>query len=257
MLRINIGGVTILAAPTDSPSRVEGLFVARDGFDGWEDGGGEARREVIPRPNAHGEYDLPVFQGSRPITIDGHALAWSDEKFINLRHRLMGLCANGQRQRLVVEHRGQTLWADVRRGQKPTFDDKGIRHGRRHGRFLLQFVAADPRRYGEVHDFPGGQVAVNRGNFPARPQVIVTGAAAGGYTVTGPTGRRVVVTRALTAGAPHTIDFARGGLWIGGVRQLRAITVYEPWEIAPGLPGVSAVVNNGLSLIQRVTDTYV
>lgn len=122
---------------------------------------------------------------------------------------------------------------------------------------MLSLVAADPRKYGEVNDFPGGTVAVNRGNFPARPQLIVSGTAAGGYTVTGPGGRRVVVTKALAAGAPHTIDFGKGGLWIGGVRQLRAITVYEPWEIAPGLPGVVATVNNSAALIQRVADTYV
>lgn len=256
MLRISIGGVMILGAPTNSPSPVEGLFVARDGFDGWEDGGGESRREAIPRPGAHGEFDTDVMQGSRPITIDGHALAWSDGKFLSLRDRVMGLCADGRRQRLVVEHRGRTLWADVRRGPKPTFDDRGVRYGRRHGRFLLQLVAADPRRYGEVNDFPGGAVAVNRGNFPARPQLIVSGTAAGGYTITGRGGRRVVVTRALTSGAPHTIDFARGGLWIGGVRRSRSITVYEPWEIPPGMPGAVATVSNGLALIQRVTDTW-
>jgi len=255
MLRISIAGVAILGAPYDL-ANVTGLYVSPDGFEGWEDGGGDSRRESVDRPSQHGEFDFPVFQGSRVITVDGHALADSAAKLRNIRDRIMGVCASGA-ETLTVEHQEQPLWAKVRRGAKPTFKDAGIRHGLHRGRFMLSLVAADPRKYGEVNDFPGGTVAVNRGNFPARPQLIVSGTAAGGYTVTGPAGRRVVVTKALTAGAPHTIDFASGGLWIGGVRQLRAITVYEPWQIGPGLPGASAVVNNGLSLIQRVTDTYV
>jgi hypothetical protein len=124
-------------------------------------------------------------------------------------------------------------------------------------RFQVTLWAPDPRMYGEVHDFAGGTAAVNRGNFPARPQLIVSGTATSGYTVTGPDGRKVTVTKALTAGAPHTIDFAKGGLYVGDVRQLRAISVYQPWTVGPGLPGVTATVNNGATLIQRVTDTYI
>lgn len=255
MLRIQVAGVTILGAPYDL-ANATGLYVGPGGFEGWEDGGGDSRRESVDRPSQHGEFDLPVFQGSRVVTVDGHALARSAPELGHLRDRIMGICADGS-ARFVVEHQGQTLWASVRRGAKPTFRDAGIRHGLHRARFMLSLVAADPRKYGEVHDFLGGTVAVNRGNFPARPQLIVSGTAAGGYTVTGPGGRRVVVTKALTSGSPHTIDFAKGGLWVGGVRQLRAITIYQPWEIAPGLPGAVATVNNGASLIQRVTDTYV
>lgn len=255
MLRISIAGVTILGAPTDSLSRVEGLFVARDGFDGWEDGGGESRREAVPRPGAHGEFDTDVFQGSRPISIDGHTLAESDEKLISLRNQIMGIGADGKLLRITVEHRGQVLWADVRRGPKPTFKDTGVRFGRRHGRFLLQLVAPDPRKYGQVNDFPGGTVAVNRGNFPATPRLLV-GAGAGGYTVTGPGGRQVVVGTA-PAGA-HYIDFASGGLFTSaGVRQLNAITIYQPWTIDPGIPGGAASISGSRSLTQRVTDTFV
>lgn len=216
-------------------------------------GGVDVRREDIARPSAHGSFDLRGFLAPRVIPLSGHLSSRSREGLEHFAARVGGLLADGSSSRLVVEGPDGSRWCDVRLGaatQVRLVDATTAR-------FQIQLWSPDPRLYGEVHDFTSGQTAYHRGNFPARPQLIVSGTASGGYTVTGPGGRRVVVTKALTSGAPHTIDFARGGLWINGVRQLRAITVYEPWEIAPGLPGAVATVNNGASLIQRVTDTFV
>ncbi|WP_404474851.1 hypothetical protein [Microbacterium aerolatum] len=244
----------ILSRPDDGPSRVEGLFVGPDGFNGWDDGV-DVRRESVDRPGQHGEFDLPVFNGSRVISVDGHALAWSEYELGQLRNRVMGVGADGGRQVISVEHQGDTLHATVRRGSKPTFVDSGIRHGMHRARFALFLVAADPRKYGDVHEFPAGQVAINRGNFPATPRLMV-GAGSGGYTVTGPNGRQVVVGTA-PAGA-HYIDFVSGGLFTAaGVRQVGAITVYQPWTIPPGVPGVTATISGSRTLTQRVTDTYI
>lgn len=254
MLRINVGGVPILGRPERLTSRVEGLFVGPEGFNGWDDGV-DVRRESVERPAAHGEFDLPVFNGSRVISIDGHALAWSEFELGQLRNRIMGVCADGGRQQMTVEHQGEALHATVRRGSKPTFVDAGVRHGMMRARFAIFLVAADPRKYGEVNDFPAGTVAVNRGNFPATPRLLV-GAGSGGYTVTGPNGRQVIVGSA-PAGA-HYIDFASGGLFTNaGVRQVGAVTVYQPWTVPPGVPGVSASISGSRSLVQRVTDTFV
>lgn len=256
-LTIRCGGAVIRGTPEGTVGRVEGLFVGPDGFDGWDDGGGDIRRESVPRPGEHGEFDLPVFQGSRVFSIDGWALAWSERELAQLRSIVTGIGAAGDRFRVTVDHQGQTLWAMARRGAKPTFRDAGIRHGLHRARFLIQFVAADPRKYGELREYAAGEAAVQYGNFPARPRIIVSGVAEAGYTVTGPDGRRVVVQRPLTASQPHTIDFVKGGLYVGGVRQLRAITVYEPWEIPPGMPGVVTTVNGSRTLRVQVTDTFV
>jgi hypothetical protein len=211
------------------------------------------RREQVERPAAHGMFALPAYLTGRSIRWGGLVLTDSTAQQEHALIRLSGLLADGGYARLTVQSE-VTRWLDVQRASP---EPPRILVPGKIASYSFEVWAPDPRMYGEVHDFPGGTVAVNRGNFPARPQLIVSGTAASGYTVTGPGGRRVVVTKALASGAPHTIDFARGGLWINGVRQLRAITVYEPWEIAPGLPGATATVNNGAALIQRVTDTFV
>lgn len=254
MLRIDVGGVSIIGRPDEFSSRVEGVFVGPDGFHGWEDGV-DVRRESVERPAQHGEYDLPVFNGSRVISVDGHALAWSEYALGHLRNRIMSVGAAGTRTQIAVTLQGETLHAMVRRGAKPTFVDAGIRYGLHRARFALFLVAADPRKYGTTAEFPAGSAAVHYGNFPATPRLLI-GAGSGGYTVTGPGGRQVVVGTA-PAGA-HYIDFASGGLFTAaGVRQVGAITVYQPWEIGPGGPGVVATITGSRTLSQRVTDTFI
>ncbi|MEU4016175.1 hypothetical protein AB0E56_13030 [Microbacterium sp. NPDC028030] len=255
MLRITMGGVQILGRPLDLSPRVEGLFVGPDGFEGWDDGT-EARRETIERVADHGDFDVPTFQGSRVFSIDGHAFAWSERELAHLRHRVIGVGADGGRLKVTVEHQGQELWVWARRGGKPIFKDAGIRSGMLRGTFLVQMVAADPRKYGEVRDFPAGSAAIHYGNFPATPRLMV-GAGSGGYTVTGPGGRVITVNSNAPAEA-HSIDFVTGGLFNGaGGRVPNAITVYQPWSIPVGLPGVTATITGSRSLAQRVTETYI
>lgn len=253
MLEIRMGGLTILGRPDDGTTHVEGLFVGPDGFHGWDDGV-DSRGESVERPDQHGEFDMPVFLGSRVVTIDGHALAWSDVELGHLRKRVMGLGATGDRFRVAVEHQGETLWATARRAGKPTFTDSGIRSGMHRASFVIQFTCRDPRKYGEIRDYAAGEAAAHYGNFPATPRLLI-GAGAGGYTVTGP-GGRVVTVGTAPAGA-HEIDFVTGGLYLGGARQVNAITVYQPWSIPPGLPGVTATISGARTLTQRVTDTFI
>ncbi len=253
MLRIMADGVQILGRPYDLDTTVQGLFVAKDGFDGWDDGGGEVRRDAVPRPAGFGEFDLPVYEGAMVFSVDGHALAYDAASLAHLRDQVTGLGYGGRRFRVVVEHQERTLWTWARRGARPSFKDAGMRSGLHRGSFLVQFVAPVPRKYGEVRDFAAGLSAFHRGNDSAIPRLLV-GAGAGGYTVTGPNGRVVTVVSA-PAGA-HEIDFAAGGLFVGGFRQVGAISVYQPWAIPPGLPGVVATISGGRSLVQRVPDTY-
>lgn len=165
--------------------------------------------------------------------------------------RLSGLLGGGQTDRIVVEN-VDSKWADVQRGGE--FDMKMLVHGK-IASYRVQMWAPNPRIFGEVNEFPAGASAINRGNFAATPRLLV-GAGTGGYTVTGPGGRQIVVGTAPTAA--HYIDFANGGLFTAaGVRQMGAITTYQPWKVGPGLPGAVASISGSRSLIQQVTDTYV
>lgn len=255
MLRIRLGGTTILGRPDELAPRVEGLFVGPDGFEGWDDGP-DVRRESVDRPGMHGEFDLPVYSASRVISVDGHALAWSADELGHLRNEIMGLGAFGQKLRMTVDHQGTELWADVRRGAKPSFRDAGIRHGMHRATFAVHFVAVDPRKYGTVRDFTTGQAAYHYGNFPATPELIVTGPKAAGYTVTGPGGRQYIVTSPLASGQTDRIDLMTGWLYRDGVLLSGAISQAQVWALQPGGPGTVHTITGGTGLTVRVTDTF-
>lgn len=255
MLQIRFGDVHIFGRPLDGRP-LDGLYVVKNGFEGWDDGT-DARREQIPRPGQHGEFDLPVLQGARVVSISGVALAPSKERLEHLRSVVTGLGATGDRLQLTVAHRGETRWAVARRGGKPQFTDSG-RIGRRlRASIFLQFVCADPRQYGETRLFgPAAAIgAHHRGNFSAFPVLTVAGASAGGYTVNGPDGRRYIVTTPLVAGTPHTIDMATGRLRIGGTTVIGGVSRSQTWTIPPGRE-VSMSVTAG-TLAAAVPDTFV
>lgn len=243
-----VGGLSIVEWPTDH----HGDWLVFDG-DGIKNiwGGVDVKREEISRPSAHGSFDLPGFLSPRVIPMSGHMSSRSPAGLESLQARLSGLLADGGRGRLVIDGPLGSRWCDVRLASATQITQLDATTAR----FLVTLWAADPRIYGAVHDFPGGQVAVNRGNFPATPRLMI-GAGTGGYIVTGPGGRTIVV--ATAPAAAHYIDFVSGGLFTGaGVRQVGAMTRYEPWDIPVGLPGVAASINGARTLAQRVTDTYI
>lgn len=247
-MRLRLGGIEFVGDAGDATYTIE-----RDGIRGLMLDGVDVRREQVSRPAAHGSFSMPGYLSGRSIRWSGTIETENRYQQEHAIRRLSGLLADGGKGRLTIDD-GSPRWVEVVRAGVPDF--KMELYGRA-ARYAFEAWAPDPRMFGEVHEFAGGQAAYHYGNFPARPQLVVSGSSSSGYTVTGPGGRRVVVTKALTSGSPHTIDFVTGGLWIGGVRQLRAITTYQPWEIPPGLPGVAASVSNGLSLVQRVPDTDV
>ncbi|GGM42109.1 hypothetical protein [Microbacterium saperdae] len=254
-LWVHADGVEILARPRDFPSVIEGLFVGPDGLNGWEDGGGDVRRESVERPASIGEFDLPVYEGPLVFSMEGHALAQSEQQLAVLRDRVTGVGYGGRRFKVAVGLQGRELWTWVRRGSKPTFRDTGRRGRLLQASFMLQFVAPIPRRYGQERLVPAGEAAVNRGNEEAVPRLLI-GAGAGGYTVTGP-GGRVITANANAPAAAHFIDFSTGGLFnAAGGRVPNAITVWQPWKIPPGLPGVVATISTSRSLTQAYPDTF-
>ncbi|MGN7861451.1 hypothetical protein ACTJI8_12795 [Microbacterium sp. 22303] len=255
MLRIQAERATILGHPDPADRRPAGLFVGRDGFQGWDDTP-DAVREAIARAGAHGEYDLPVFQAARVFSVDGHAIAWSDQTLDNLHDIVTGVGAAGGRFQVTVTHRGQPLRAFARRGGKALFQDLGFRTGRRRASFQLQFVAADPRKYGEEHSFHAGAEVFHRGNFPASPVLEVTGPTPA-YTIGTSIGRSLTIGQSLSAGQVHRIELRTGRLYRNGVLQTGAITAGGMWAVPPGIPGVVHTITGPGTLLVRLTDTYI
>lgn len=249
MLTVRVGGVTF----EGTPGRIEeGFVIAPDGFSGWDDGTA-VRREAVQRPSAHGSFGFRGYRDARVVTISGWVIARDPHSLQQKRNQLLGVLADGGSGVLSVEQPQGSRRAPVFLADLPSVKVRG--RSETEATFTVQFWSPMPQTFGDATDFGAGVPAVNRGNFPATPRLIV-GAGSGGYTITGPNGRQIVVGASAPAGA-HYIDFAQGGLFTAaGVRVPGAMSVFQPWTVGPGLPGVVASISGSRSLVQRVTDTY-
>ena len=253
ILEIRGEGLVLRGAP--SPSAETGLFVGRDGLQGWQ-GLPARRREAMVRALADGEHDVPVRLPARVITIDpGVILARSEQELQRWCDQMNGWGAGGGRFALVVTHLGQTLSASVR-----VIASEGVDLQRRAGGFLrgslsAQLVAADPRKYAAEQTFGvaagGGSALVpSRGNFPAHP-VIEIPSAPSSWSVTSPAG--VFTVTGATAGGTHRVDMrtgrvTRNGVWMSGVGRGRL------WAVPDGTEWAHALSAPGRVLVR---DTFV
>ena len=256
-LEVLLGEVVFLARPRDG-SEPFGLFIEREGLQGWDDGV-TVRGESVPIPAGHGEFDLPVFRGGRAITLSGVAAARSPFELGRLRSLVMGIGAAGQSVPIRVWHQDEWLRAvgRIAPGTTPAFRDTGGAGPKARARFELQLLCRDPRKYGASRMFAAGALAFHRGNFPAIPAVRVTRrSGSGGYTVSTPAGR-VVVSQALPVGASHLIDLRTGGLYNGATRIVGGMPTFQPWTIPAASTGLVHTVSTGLTLEVEVTDTYI
>lgn len=226
--------------------------VAREGFVITElDDPVGTKGEIVSRPSAHGDFDLPVFRQPRMITIKGAAYASSRWSIEQLQDMFYGILADGGHGDLTFMTVDGSRRCSVRLSGEPKFTVVGDEDAD----FQIGFRAADPRKYGEPREFSGSSVDVfHYGNFPASPVVEVVGPRTAPYTITGPGGRTVVVAQSLSAGQTHRIDFSDGGLYRNGVRQLGHVTTYRPWVIPPKQQTAMSI--SAGSMIVRVTDTY-
>lgn len=245
MLRIKGEGLVIRGAPSSSVE--EGLFVGRDGLQGWQ-GLPARRREAMVRALADGEFDVPVRLPARVITIDpGVILARSEVKLQRLCDQVNGWGASGGRFPLTVTHLGQELMATVRVIASEGADMQRRAGGMLRGSMSAQLVAADPRKYAvEPNVYPvatsGGSVLVeSRGNFPAHP-VIEIPSAPSSWSVTSPAGTFSV--SGAPSGGTHRLDMLTGrvtrdGVWLPSVGQGRlwAVPNDTRWAHTLSTPG--------------------
>lgn len=231
----------------------DGFTIRGNGLTGWADGVTQRRDETV-FPQAHGSFDTPGFGSARVVSIQGLCFADSDARLGWRKSQLTGLLSDGGMDRLVVDYQGVVSWADVRlaAGSPILFTD---RVPGRIADYQIQFWAPDPRRYGATNTFTGVSATIwHYGNFAAAPVLTVSGASAGGYTVTGPGGALYVVTAALVAGHPHVIDMATGLLSIDGVVQSGVVSTATTWTVPPGQQVTVSVSAGTLSV--AVLDTY-
>lgn len=243
-LEIRGDGRVIRGAP--SSSAPTGLFVGRDGLQGWQ-GLPARRREALVRALSDGEHDVPVRLPARVITIDpGHILASSEFDMQQLCDEANGWGARGNRFGLTVEQLGQTLTSTVRVIAAEAYDRQRRAGGMLVGSWAATLVASDPRKYAppvtyEVSSAGGSVWVPSRGNFPAHP-VIEIPSAPSSYTVSSPGG--VFAVTGATAGGTHRVDMRTGRVTRDGVvmnnigrGQLWAVPDGTQWEHTLSVPG--------------------
>lgn len=238
------------------------FLIGPDGFTGWDEGV-ETRLPQEARPQAHGSFDLPGFQGSRLPALSGHVLADSSAHLANLKDRFLGILNGGQSGRIQVARPWGTQWADCRLGAQSRFTEHG---GRGVATFQMQLWCADPIKYGDVKavPVPAGAAYVNLshwGNTASLPLIVVAGAAAGGYEIQSAAGARYQVTKPLVSGTPHTIDMRDGMLQVDGAYVAGIGVRADVWRIPPGSNAttirVTPLTTGTPSLTAYVTDSFI
>lgn len=256
MLEIRVDGRELYG---DNRHSRYGLFVKRDGLQGWR-GLPAGRREALARAVEHGEHDVPTFLPARVVTIDGIAIGDSEERVEALADSVTGIGASGNQIPTIVKARGATRQALGRRLLCEIDESPG---GTLWTEFQLQIVFADPRKYGDTITLPGDAlspmnpaatatsiVVFSRGNFPAYPLVEIPSAPSG-YTVSSPGGSFVV--SGAVAGGTHTVDLRRGRVYRNGV-EMPGVGVGNLWAVPVGAMWVHTLSVEGRI---RIHNTYV
>lgn len=238
-----------------------GLFVAKDGFIGLDDGA-EVRREAIPRSGERGEFDLSVLSGARIVSVDVIALANSLTGLRARRTELRRIGQGGRRFLVEFAHMGQTLSGHARRGGKTTFRGTGIHDtGLLYAKAFVQWVFPDPILIGATRSTAkAASVTVShRGDAGIAPTIDVYGPFPNGYTITAAGRGTFTVTSALAAGQMETVDIGASRVYRNGARRIGVISVPGRWEIYGGELGVLHTIagSGGTgSMVVHTPDAY-
>jgi hypothetical protein len=239
------------------------FMIGKDGFVGWDDGV-DMRIENAARPQAHGSFNAPGFQDARTISLTGGVAAETNPVLRHLGHRLTGLLAGGQQDRIQVDRDGDVMWADCQLASKTKFTEDGGTEAD----YQIQLWCPDPRKFGVTREeeLISGQsrTLVHYGNYDASPLVVINGPVAGGYTLSSNEGRVYRVNAGIAAGHTHSVDMNDGLLRVNGQVQAGLVGRADIWEIPPGLLPDGSTLNMALfpdsgtaTGTVYITDTYI
>ena len=222
-------------------------------IEGWWDSP-DVKGETVDRPNADGEYDLPLYNQARLLTItgglhtDGHAQT----------HHAMNWLTGAMKGRIQVHGHGTTQWADAKRNGGVKFTPITDTFAQ----WQVRLKCVNPLKFGELNTFPLIRDAFadvyHRGNCGGSALVTVTGNAPGGYTLSEPGGVYYEVTGPLNPGQTHTIDFKTGIFRINGYIIAGQTGVSDIWFIEPGAGQPMKITSAGTVYAKAtVLDTYI
>lgn len=206
------------------------------------------------RENSDGEHDLPTYNQSRLVTLDGLLQAKSHEDM----HEAMDYISGPMRGRLVVAGHGSDRWIDAKLDGEvdpiPITDTLMS--------WQIPLKSTRPWKFGELRTFdvtPGAPArAFHRGNTNASPVVQINGPLAGGFTITHPGGQYIALGD-LGVGGWIRVDFRTGRLRLNGNDRSDLIIRADLYQVPPGVPvsgyGYSFSLSNGSGYVE-LTDTY-
>jgi hypothetical protein len=241
------GAIARFAGITAYGDKFHGLGFHFTDLDGWTDAPA-VDMESVKRPAGHGRYVTPAYLDDRVVRMPGFYVARNLMELEHASAQFRGLIS--RQIRLTIEDALGTAWVDGT-VTAAVFRNSGFAP---EGSWSLEVTCEDPRKYGDVNDFAAGVMAINRGNFPAVPEHLVTGTSAT-YTINGPAGKRFIVSSGPGSGTDR-IDMSTGRVYRNGALQLGVTSRADLWTVPIGLPGVTHTITAG-SLVTRVTDTFV
>ena len=209
-----------------------GFVVGPDGLEGITDGVA-AKGQTVPRPGAHGDFELPTYLDSRIVSISGTCLAESPQDLKQWGEAFTGLLV-GRVGKITMDHLGDVRWG--RAGLAPGTQKKFKVHGvdSLSADFHIQLKFSNPRFFGDSKTFGSGEFAYHYGNFASAPVHTVTGNMPGGYAIDGPNFKQFRVLAPLVPGHPHTVDMNTGHLSIDGVVVFGFVQRADTWAIPGG-----------------------
>lgn len=235
----------------------EGVEWVLESLEGWESP--ELRESLTERPADHGAYAGAFLYGTRPITVNGWALAASAAQARDARDRLA-------RASTLLDTEGELLVDET---------PAKIARVRRSGRLLVEpvgtsalkiavgLVARDPRQYeaderelstslppigtaGRAYPrtFPhgygtagvGGAIsAPNLGTFPTRPLLEIAGPVSGPVVELVETGEALRFDLDVTAGEVLTVDTDTRAVTLNGAGRRHTLAAGSSWwQLEPG-----------------------
>lgn len=223
-------------------------------LDGWWDSP-DTKGESEDRAQADGEFDLPIYNQARLITATGNLHAGTHAQL----HEAMDFLCGPMLGRFQVAGHGTARWVDAKRNSGVKFTPVTDTFAQ----WQVRLKAADPRKFGELRRFTvatGAPVsAFHRGNYAATPKFTVSGAMAGGYTLT-VDGWDYTVTVPLVSGTPHVIDYNDGRLRVNGVIVQNSLGNTNTATVPPGEAvgvGLYAVTTGTGSAVMDLYDTFI